>query len=166
MSLDEEGKQECEGLVQFCLWHRPRLVRLALLFGIAFTLTVSSVGATGSSQFITTTCSILTSSRSSVLPRTFGTILFTCGPGMAAINVQGPGSATASFQLPKGYYLVSIVQHVSGSTSCNIGRILFSGYTVSFSTAGNFDYCLFYAFPPVTGLASFTITWSAQSSED
>ena len=134
-----------------------RIAKLALSASLICVLTLMTVSA-GQPSFLFTVCAILTPRVQTVLPGTSGTILFTCGSN-PAFTVNRPGSAIPSFTLPEGYVRLMIVAHSSGSTSCGLGRVLVSGYEVSFSKTGKFDYCASYSDPPESGLLSFQLSW-------
>ncbi|HEV2118684.1 MAG TPA: hypothetical protein VGS11_01045 [Candidatus Bathyarchaeia archaeon] len=126
-------------------------------------LLAGNVHASGITRVLTTSCSALVPS-ANMLFKDLGTVLFTCGPN-PALRVNMSGSATPGFQLPKGYIVLMIVHHVSGSQKCGLGIILLPGHTTSFPTIGNFDYCALYFGPPGTVLAAFALSWSQSSTE-
>lgn len=141
------------------------VVLVASLVGSAVALTAifghTFPPVTVTPAVLTTTCSTLTLSQTTVIAGTSGSIVARCD-ALPGITVASAGAATPSFNLPSGYTELGLFPD-TGSPYCSRGMPGFieltSGISVSFDSAGQrFDYCLSYS-SPTGSLASFSVSW-------
>src|SRR5713101_5143748 len=122
-----------------------------------FTHTFPSIPA----AVVTTTCTTLTGTPTTVPPGSSGVIRFTCGTDPAFTSALAASASPMFSTLPTGYTGLSGILH--GATTCAgppNPYTLTSGSSATFSTAGaTFDYCASFTNAPTTGLGTFTVTW-------
>ena len=146
------------------------LLILVLIAGSGVMVGKRVLGSTGGSTFavLVTSCHLtahlhpLTVGAPTVIAGTSGTILFRCEENEAAFNVTNTGMATPHFSLPLGYTKLTTVKHSPNANTCSEGTRIVSDTAFTFRTRGGLDYCALYSNVPVSGLASFALTWSRQ----
>jgi len=136
------------------------VVAISGVYGVTLFQHTFPATPSGSLPVISSTCTSLTLETTGMITGVLATMLFNCGPTVAAITSSSSGSSTPTFTLPPQATSLSLVAHVNSVSICTGGTALTSGTTRTFTSGQSLDYCLTSSSYPTGGIPTFTVTWS------